>query len=171
MKTNIYLVTAELEVVENPTSIMLKKNDSFCILKSTFKKKSSGKGLYQYYSNELIFPKQSDAEIGCFEYHGIKFKTDFIEKWKPNIKVGPNHHSVSITGLITDKIGCEQEIYFDQGNYENKTERRFKDFFKYIKDLSLVGTHEALRLLYQKDSIITDLKKELSKAKSSINQV
>lgn len=166
MKSIKYIVTQDLDIFSENSDEYKNCTNILFHIKSTFKRNTIGKGMYQLYFNTVYGDLEEKNEVTFFKYGEISCMSNWKEFWDKYNRHIKSHYAVVIKVNITDKFGTIRELNFDQKSFHNLTHERFKDFLNYIKLLNLVGSHEAMDLILKKDWEISVLKRELLKLKN-----
>lgn len=145
MKELHYIITDQLEI--HLVNDKIKKTSTpLFFIKSTWYKRSGGKGLYNYYENELFDSNHLMLLKKTMDINGVKcrFTTDveFYAEYEKRIK------SCVIETEITDRLGQNRVIRF---NNALPPSERFTPLLKFMKLLDQVDTLRACEYILKKE--------------------
>lgn len=128
-------------------------SDPIYFIKSTWIKKSSGKGDFNYYKHTFYDSQHNEIINNDISIRGIKCIVNDCDVWGTYDK---NINSIVIHAIIIDRLDREIEKIFDNSLYND---RKFKSLFNYLKLLDKVDSHNACDMILEKDKEIDRLVK------------
>jgi hypothetical protein len=128
------------------------------VIKSTFQRTSGGQGLYRYYKNQFFDSNNKLLENNMFAINGI-ICTILKDDYWGRLEILT---CMLIKVSIKDRSGVEKEFDFNMDSLRN---RRFINLFNYLSFLEQVDTHNACRVLIEKNIEIMRLNKLIDKLK------
>lgn len=119
--------------------------------------KHSTTGKTVYYKNLLFDSSNVQIPDNHFKWSSIRCKIIEDEKWE--IVKPPNHHGVSLSAIVWDKLDIKKDLKFNNSSHNGLA---FQALFTYLNDVSKYDTHNALKTIKQKEKQIKLLRQEKS---------
>lgn len=155
MSKNIYYV-----VTKGFNTEMLKPEaqfveDTILLIKSTWFKKSRGKGLYDYYEYSFYDSANNLIKDNNVFFDGFSCQFENCDVWR---NIGGSTNSVTLKIIVTDKTGIALERIYDM--YKNP-EIKFLGILNYLKMIDLYGTHSAVKKISQLENALNKVNEKL----------